>query len=84
MYRPPTTTGVGHDVRPLENRVPDCGPRHVVVDLPSYEDMRKRGASAYEADRVAIRANFHQLAAKVEQMRAALNAMGIDITKKET
>jgi len=81
VYRPPSTYGSPHDVRPLENRVPDCGTRHVVIDLPSFEDVQAKGAAAYDADRAAIRANFHQLAAKVEQMRAALKAMGIDITQ---
>lgn len=64
------------DVRPLVNRVPDCGTRHVVVDLPEMHGLDPKTAAA-------IRANFHQLAAKVEQLRAALDAMGLPLTDKE-
>ena len=75
--------GPPHAVRPLEIRVPDCGQRHAIVDMPSFADAMARGQEAYEQDRAAIRANFHQLAAKVEAMRAALQAMGIPISEKE-
>jgi hypothetical protein len=74
--------GPAHNIRPLEVHVPDCGTRHRVVDLPSFEEAIKKGAAAYEADRAAIRANFHQLATKVEHMRAALQAMGVPITQE--
>jgi len=71
--------GPAHNVRPLENRVPDCGQRHVVKDLPSADD----GVASYADDMETIRANFHQLASKVEAMRAALQAMGVPITQEE-
>lgn len=75
--------GTGHNVRPLEIRIPDCGRRHAVVDLPSYEQGLADGAAAYLADRDAIRANNYQLARKLEDMRAALAAMGISITQEK-
>jgi hypothetical protein len=75
------TLGPPHNVRPLEVLVPDTGKRHAVIDLPSYELGLKAGAKMYEADRDAHRANFHQLAVKVEQLRAALKAMGVPITE---
>jgi hypothetical protein len=89
VYRPPADKDPaqdlhpGHNVRPLENFIPDCGRRHAVIDLPSFDLGLKAGAVAYLADREVIRANFFQLAAKVEQMRAALQAMGVPITEKE-
>jgi hypothetical protein len=81
MYGRPQI-GPPHDVRPLEVLVPDCGKRHAVVDLPSFEDVIKGGPKQYEADRLVIRANFHQLAMKVEHIRSALNAMGIPLTQE--
>lgn len=68
--------GPQHNVRPLVNRVPALGTRHVVDDLPELHGLP-------EATARVIRANFHQLAQKLEDMRAALAAMGVPITEKE-
>jgi len=68
--------GPAHNVRPLEIRIPETGRRHAVVDLPELHGLDLATAQV-------VRANFFQLAAKVEQMRAALQAMGIPITEEK-
>jgi hypothetical protein len=73
--------GPPHNLRPLEVLIADRGKRHAIVELPSFEEAVKKGAAAYERDRETIAANFYQLARKVEDMRAALKAMGIPITE---
>lgn len=67
--------GPPHMVKPLEIRVPDSGRRHAVVDLPDLHGLSDETAAV-------VRANFFQLATKVEQLRAALKAMGVPLTEE--
>lgn len=68
--------GSGHDVRPVDIRIPESGRRHAVVDLPDLHGLSEETAAV-------VRANFYQLARKLEDMRAALAAMGISITQEK-